>query len=80
MYRLIDSPLYPSAITKSRKPWLAYIFMMCQRIGRPPISTIGFGFVTVSSARRLPTPPAKMTTFMFGPPPTLASSLHRKYG
>ena len=42
----------------------AYIFMMCQRIGRPPISTIGFGRVSVSSVNRVPRPPAKMTTFI----------------
>src|SRR6267142_6246450 len=38
--------------------------MMCQRIGWPPISTIGLGFTPVSSARRVPRPPARMTTFM----------------
>jgi hypothetical protein len=37
---------------------------MCQRIGFPPISTIGFGFITVSSERRVPNPPAKITTFI----------------
>src|SRR5689334_22490457 len=37
--------------------------MMCHRIGRPPISTSGFGRVSVSSARRVPYPPARMTTF-----------------
>ena len=35
--------------------------MMCQRIGRPPISTIGFGLMLVSSAMRVPLPPARMT-------------------
>src|SRR5437868_6219354 len=38
--------------------------MMCQRIGRPPISTIGFGRVLVSSAMRVPMPPARITTFI----------------
>src|SRR3954469_25258191 len=33
----------------------------------PPISTIGFGLTTVSSERRLPSPPAKMTTFILRP-------------
>src|SRR6218665_1770717 len=28
---------------KSFTPWAAESFMMCQRIGRPPISVIGFG-------------------------------------
>ncbi|MBC7636318.1 MAG: hypothetical protein H7251_12020 [Acetobacteraceae bacterium] len=31
-----------------------------------PISTIGFGFTLVSSDRRLPKPPAKITTFRMG--------------
>src|SRR2546427_377392 len=38
--------------------------MMCQMIGWPPISTMGFGLVSVSSERRVPSPPARMTTFM----------------
>ena len=38
--------------------------MMCQRIGRPPISTIGLGLVSVSSISREPRPPARMTTFI----------------
>src|ERR1035441_7154683 len=37
--------------------------MMCQRIGRPPTSTMGFGRNSVSSRRRVPKPPHKMTTF-----------------
>src|SRR4051794_27021256 len=37
--------------------------MMCQRMGRPPSSTIGFGRMTVSSLRRVPSPPARMTVF-----------------
>src|SRR5579872_1420287 len=39
--------------------------MICQRIGRPPISIIGLGRTAVSSERRLPIPPARMTAFMF---------------
>src|SRR5262249_40394255 len=38
--------------------------MMCHRMGRPPISTSGLGRRSVSSARRLPRPPAKIPTFM----------------
>src|SRR5579862_6009781 len=38
--------------------------MMCQRIGRPPTSTIGFGRYSVSSRSRVPSPPASSTTFM----------------
>src|SRR5690606_11195463 len=38
--------------------------MMCHRIGRPPISTIGLGLMAVSSERRVPNPPASMTTFI----------------
>ena len=37
--------------------------MMCQRIGLPPISTIGFGRTAVSSLSREPNPPARMTAF-----------------
>ncbi len=36
---------------------------MCQMIGMPPISIIGFGLVSVSSAKRVPRPPARITTF-----------------
>src|SRR3990172_11820372 len=36
---------------------------MCHRIGRPPISTMGLGREAVSSDRRVPSPPARMTTF-----------------
>ena len=35
--------------------------MMCQIIGRPPISNIGFGLADVSSAIRVPRPPARIT-------------------
>jgi hypothetical protein len=38
--------------------------MMCQMIGRPPISTIGFGRIAVSSLSLVPRPPANTTTFM----------------
>jgi hypothetical protein len=38
--------------------------MICHRIGRPPISTIGFGRMTVSSLRRVPAPPASNTAFI----------------
>src|SRR5437762_493204 len=37
--------------------------MMCQSIGLPPISTMGFGRTAVSSLSREPNPPAKMTAF-----------------
>jgi hypothetical protein len=36
---------------------------MCQSIGLPPISTIGFGRVEVSSLNREPRPPARITAF-----------------
>jgi hypothetical protein len=49
---------------KSRMPCAAYIFITCQRIGFPPISTIGFGRDEVSSLMRVPRPPARMTHFM----------------
>src|SRR5215217_397803 len=38
--------------------------MMCHRIGLPPISTMGLGRKTVSSERRVPNPPAKITAFI----------------
>src|SRR6476620_1596706 len=37
--------------------------MMCHRIGRPPMATIGLGIACVSSERRVPRPPARMTVF-----------------
>src|SRR5688572_5292498 len=46
-------------------PWAAWMFMMCHRMGRPPISTIGFGRSTVSSDSREPRPPARMTALIF---------------
>src|SRR5690349_9682245 len=46
------------------------MFMMCQSIGLPPISTIGFGRATVSSDSREPRPPARMTAFIVHPPLT----------
>jgi hypothetical protein len=48
----------------SATPKQAYSFMMCQRMGREPISTIGLGRVFDSSAIRVPLPPARMTHFM----------------
>src|SRR2546428_6339793 len=38
--------------------------MMCHRIGRPPISIMGFGLRWDSSLIRVPKPPARMTAFM----------------
>jgi hypothetical protein len=37
---------------------------MCHKIGFPPISTIGFGREELSSAIRVPKPPARMTAFI----------------
>src|SRR5918997_5833304 len=37
--------------------------MICQRIGLPPISTIGLGLSVVSSLSREPIPPARITAF-----------------
>src|SRR5450432_2124798 len=39
--------------------------MMCQRIGRSPTGTIGLGRNSVSSRKRVPKPPQKITTFIF---------------
>src|ERR687895_202660 len=46
--------------------------MTCHRIGRPPISTSGFGIVWVCSRSRVPRPPQRMTT--------LGALTGRKYG
>ena len=59
--------LMNSATTNSKLPWVANMFMMCQRIGRPPISTMGFGRNSVSSLKRVPMPPARMTAFILIP-------------
>jgi hypothetical protein len=40
-----------------------YSFMMCQSIGRVPISTMGLGRVVDSSAILVPLPPARITHF-----------------
>src|SRR5688572_11901431 len=42
--------------------------MMCQSTGLSPISIIGFGFTCVSSLRREPYPPARITAFIAGHP------------
>ena len=41
-----------------------YNFMICHKIGFPPISIIGFGFMLVSSLILVPNPPASMNTFI----------------
>jgi hypothetical protein len=41
---------------------------MCQMIGRPPISTIGFGRTEVSSLSLVPYPPARITAFIVAAP------------
>src|SRR5215467_10637610 len=51
-------------IMKSLIPWWEYNFIMCQRIGLPPISTMGFGLTCVSSLKREPKPPARITAFI----------------
>src|SRR5690242_14333655 len=38
--------------------------MICHSMGRPPTSTSGFGFTTVSSDKRVPSPPARIATFI----------------
>src|SRR5438105_2221587 len=40
--------------------------MICHRIGRSPIGTIGLGRNSVSSRKRVPNPPQKITTFIAG--------------
>jgi hypothetical protein len=54
---------------KSLIPYAEYNFMMCDKIGLPPISIMGLGFKWVSSEILVPKPPAKITTFMLWPLP-----------
>src|ERR1019366_4888139 len=68
-------PLYPQQITKSLMLCVEYIFMMCQRIGLPPISIIGLGFSALSSMMRVPIPPAKITAFISTSLSAVTSSL-----
>src|SRR5438128_1818195 len=49
-------------------PCALKVFMMCHRIGLPPISTIGFGRNVVSSDNRDPSPPARITAFIVSAP------------
>src|SRR3979490_913290 len=51
--------------------------MMCQRMGRPPISTIGLGRNSVSSRRRVPNPPHRTTTFIIWVPGSAAGAGQR---
>src|SRR5947209_4602062 len=46
----------------SFSPCAAYVFMMCHRIGWPPIATIGLGLTSDSSRKRVPRPPHRMMT------------------
>ena len=41
---LMISPLYPQQIINSLNPKCEKIFIMCHKIGFPPISIMGFGF------------------------------------
>ena len=40
----MTSPLYPQQIINSLNPKCEKIFIMCHKIGFPPISIMGFGF------------------------------------
>src|ERR1700687_689024 len=51
--------------------------MMCQRMGRPPISTIGLGRNSVSSRRRVPNPPHRTTTFIIWVPGSAVAARQR---
>ncbi len=62
-----DVASVPAATTKSRTPKCSKFFMMCQMIGNPPISTMGFGRYSVSSRNLVPNPPASSTAFMYLP-------------
>ena len=56
--------LVAQQITKSFIPCAEYIFIICHKIGFPPISIIGLGFKYVSSEILVPKPPAKIITFI----------------
>ena len=45
----------------------AYLFIICHKIGFPPMGIIGFGIIVEYSEIRLPNPPAKITTFTSSP-------------
>jgi hypothetical protein len=60
---LMAKPLWPRRITKTWMPRAKYCFMMCQRIGLPPVSIIGFGLRCDSSLMHAPGPPAKIIAF-----------------
>src|SRR5512144_1775893 len=51
-------------MTKSVIPCVLIDFIRCHSTGLPPISTIGLGRRLVSSASRVPRPPAKITAFI----------------
>ena len=44
-----------------------YPFIICHKMGMPPISIIGLGLYSDSSEIRVPKPPASNTTFMSMP-------------
>ena len=54
-----DDPRYPQQMTKSLIPWAPKPFILCQRIGRPPISIIGLERRWHSPVIHAPTPPRK---------------------
>src|SRR5262245_3096414 len=71
---LDDVTLIPATDHNSLIPWWEKIFMMCHKIGLPPISTIGFGLRWDSSDMRVPIPPARITAFICCAPRFLPKS------
>ena len=59
---MISQLLKPRQSTKRLAPWWPNSFMMCHTIGRSPMPTSGLGTRSVSSRRRVPRPPARITT------------------
>ncbi len=55
---------YDSNFLISSTHHAAYSFIMCHKIGIPPISITGFGRKILSSLIRDPNPPANSTTFI----------------
>ena len=64
--------------TISSKPWRFSSPTMCSIIGRLTSGSIGLGALEVSGRRRVPSPPAMMTAFMWGRYPRSAVADRRR--
>ena len=59
-------PGSPCSSRKRRCPGRRRCWITCQRIGRPPISTSGFGISALCSCSRVPRPPQRIATSICG--------------